>query len=328
MPRWAGARLPTEAEWESAAAGLDPARRQPARRGRAGAAACRAGGRSGCARCSATCGNGPAAPICPIPGFAPAEGAVGEYNGKFMSRAVRAARRIVRHAARACRGRATATSSTRTSAGSSPASGWRRTCDAARLQTAGGRRAIRLPRRRAGGPRDAAARDPGALVLRSCRFRAVREDHRPARILSDAGPKRRCSRRIAARWRRSSGRGGRWSSSARAPRPRRRICSPRSSRPLMCRSTFRASSCANRPTALAADFPKLPIVPVEADFTQPIAPPAGIARLPKLGFFPGSTIGNMVARTAVEPAARDGRDAGRGIDAADRHGPGEDRPIC
>lgn len=51
--------------------------------------------------------------------------------------------------------------------------------------------------------------------------------------------------------------------------------------------------------ALAEDFPKLRIAPLEADFTQPIAPPAEIARLPKLGFFPGSTIGNMVPRTAV-----------------------------
>jgi L-histidine Nalpha-methyltransferase len=51
--------------------------------------------------------------------------------------------------------------------------------------------------------------------------------------------------------------------------------------------------------ALASDFPKLSILPVEADFTQPIVPPAEIRGLPKLGFFPGSTIGNMVARTAV-----------------------------
>ena len=51
--------------------------------------------------------------------------------------------------------------------------------------------------------------------------------------------------------------------------------------------------------ALAADFPKLPVLPIEADFTHPIETPAGVARLPKLGFFPGSTIGNMVARTAV-----------------------------
>jgi uncharacterized SAM-dependent methyltransferase len=32
---------------------------------------------------------------------------------------------------------------------------------------------------------------------------------------------------------------------------------------------------------------------------HPIEAPAEIATLPKLGFFPGSTIGNMVARTAV-----------------------------
>jgi dimethylhistidine N-methyltransferase len=51
--------------------------------------------------------------------------------------------------------------------------------------------------------------------------------------------------------------------------------------------------------ALAADFPKLLVEPVEADFMHPIAPPSRIDGLPRLGFFPGSTIGNMVARTSV-----------------------------
>jgi len=51
--------------------------------------------------------------------------------------------------------------------------------------------------------------------------------------------------------------------------------------------------------ALADAFPKLPILPVEADFTHPLDPPGQVARLPKLGFFPGSTIGNLVPRTAV-----------------------------
>ncbi len=51
---------------------------------------------------------------------------------------------------------------------------------------------------------------------------------------------------------------------------------------------------------LAARFPDLPIHPVEADFMQPVRLPAAVAELPKLGFFPGSTIGNMVARTAVD----------------------------
>ncbi len=52
--------------------------------------------------------------------------------------------------------------------------------------------------------------------------------------------------------------------------------------------------------ALAARFPGLSIYPVEADFTQRVALPREICPLPKLGFFPGSTIGNMVARTAID----------------------------
>jgi len=51
---------------------------------------------------------------------------------------------------------------------------------------------------------------------------------------------------------------------------------------------------------LAARFTGLPIYPVEADFTQRVTLPDEIGGLPKLGFFPGSTIGNMVARTAVD----------------------------
>lgn len=51
---------------------------------------------------------------------------------------------------------------------------------------------------------------------------------------------------------------------------------------------------------LAAKFPGLPVYPVEADFMRQVALPEEVAALPKLGFFPGSTIGNMVARTAVD----------------------------
>jgi L-histidine N-alpha-methyltransferase len=56
--------------------------------------------------------------------------------------------------------------------------------------------------------------------------------------------------------------------------------------------------------AAAADlgekFPGLPVHPVEADFMREVALPEAVEDLPKLGFFPGSTIGNMVARTAVD----------------------------
>jgi dimethylhistidine N-methyltransferase len=51
---------------------------------------------------------------------------------------------------------------------------------------------------------------------------------------------------------------------------------------------------------LAAEFPDLPIHPVEADFTRPITLPEAVGGLTKLGFFPGSTIGNLVARTATD----------------------------
>ena len=51
---------------------------------------------------------------------------------------------------------------------------------------------------------------------------------------------------------------------------------------------------------IASEFPAVAVHPVEADFMRPIALPSAIAPLPKLGFFPGSTIGNMVAGTSVD----------------------------
>jgi L-histidine N-alpha-methyltransferase len=51
---------------------------------------------------------------------------------------------------------------------------------------------------------------------------------------------------------------------------------------------------------LRTRFPGLPVYPVEADFMRPITLPDEVAGCAKLGFFPGSTIGNLVARTAVD----------------------------
>lgn len=52
--------------------------------------------------------------------------------------------------------------------------------------------------------------------------------------------------------------------------------------------------------SLAEDFPGLPVHPIEADFTRPIELPEAVAALPRLGFFPGSTIGNLVPATGVD----------------------------
>jgi dimethylhistidine N-methyltransferase len=45
--------------------------------------------------------------------------------------------------------------------------------------------------------------------------------------------------------------------------------------------------------ALRKDFPGLDVYPVTADFTAPFALPEAVAAMPKVGFFPGSTLGNF-----------------------------------
>jgi dimethylhistidine N-methyltransferase len=52
--------------------------------------------------------------------------------------------------------------------------------------------------------------------------------------------------------------------------------------------------------ALSERFPGLPVFPVEADFLKPIALPQQVRAAPKLGFFPGSTIGNMIPLSSTD----------------------------
>ena len=51
---------------------------------------------------------------------------------------------------------------------------------------------------------------------------------------------------------------------------------------------------------VAKDFPSIDVIPVEGDFTHPVPLPGTIEPMPKLGFFPGSTIGNFVPRSATD----------------------------
>ncbi|HET9641124.1 MAG TPA: L-histidine N(alpha)-methyltransferase [Allosphingosinicella sp.] len=52
--------------------------------------------------------------------------------------------------------------------------------------------------------------------------------------------------------------------------------------------------------SLEEDFPGLPVYPIEADFTRALRLPAELEGSPKLGFFPGSTIGNLIPSTGVD----------------------------
>jgi dimethylhistidine N-methyltransferase len=51
---------------------------------------------------------------------------------------------------------------------------------------------------------------------------------------------------------------------------------------------------------IEADFPGLPVHAIESDFTRPIRLPPSLASAAKLGFFPGSTIGNFVPSSAID----------------------------
>ncbi|TFL19164.1 L-histidine N(alpha)-methyltransferase [Jannaschia formosa] len=63
---------------------------------------------------------------------------------------------------------------------------------------------------------------------------------------------------------------------------------------------------------LRARYPGLAVHPVAGDFTGPVDLPEAVSALPKVGFFPGSTIGNLPRAEAVALLAR-----ARGWDGAE-----------
>jgi dimethylhistidine N-methyltransferase len=57
---------------------------------------------------------------------------------------------------------------------------------------------------------------------------------------------------------------------------------------------------ATQAEALRRDFPKLAVYPVAADFTQGFELPQAVHDRPKVGFFPGSTLGNFEPQEALQ----------------------------
>ncbi|MEH6756079.1 MAG: L-histidine N(alpha)-methyltransferase [Parasphingorhabdus sp.] len=75
-----------------------------------------------------------------------------------------------------------------------------------------------------------------------------------------------------------------------------RAADPAAYVPIDISGEFLAHSAAQ----LQQQFPDLAIYPLEADFMRRLNLPDEVKDMPKLGFFPGSTIGNMIARTSVD----------------------------
>ena len=80
------------------------------------------------------------------------------------------------------------------------------------------------------------------------------------------------------------------------------LSSPAAYVPIDVSQTALDEACAR----LSLRFPSLRIIPILGDFAQRLTLPQALAKRPRLGFFPGSTIGNFAPLRGLRSAARDG----------------------
>ena len=167
-------------------------------------------------------------------------------------------------------------------------------------------------------------RNPCALALRSARIGAVRRDHAAVRSYYPTRTETALFRRHHAGCGRCTSRQG-----SRGRRVRRRIgdqdpgpargVTPSAYVPVDISGDYLEQSAAE----LQQRFPAIDVLPVIADFARPFTLPGGIDHLPKLGFFPGSTIGNFVPRSATDLLRQLPHASRHRFAAADRHGSGQ-----
>ncbi len=302
--RWKGLRLPTEAEWENAAAVYDvvgnftdggalrPLAAEPPVSGRPPAAR----GDGDLRQLYGDCWQWTASAYSPYPGFKPQAGAVGEYNGKFMINQM------------VLRGGSCAT----------PANHVRATYrnffhPDRRWQFSGLRLADDAPAKHATGPiadsdfrRDVVeglSKPQKSIPSKyfydeagSALFEAIcdLDEYYPTRVetalLAKIAPELAAAMpRGAALIEFGSG----------ASTKTRLLLDAAPDLAAYGPIDISVDAVAPAASAIASAYPYLKVAPVVGDFTQLLSAPAAIAHLPRVGFFPGSTIGNFLPDEAA-----------------------------